>query len=165
MGQIVNVSPQQRQSFCTTQAHVFGTSKTLKPLPLAAVVGLWGGVLIFFHVCSAHCSTCLRLLLLLPLCYVANDFGEVGHYSFPKDMHSGRVCGNACCIHDLPLEFGQRGGPGNPILRKYPQATGSLPSPMCFRTLLHLSCVFKTCMKAQHMPLCKSNWSTGTQVI
>lgn len=64
----------------------------------------------------------------------------------------------------ISLQVGQRGDPGEPHLRKFPQTAGSLPSPMCFKTLLHLPCLLRH-LKAQHTPLCKSKLSTGTQVI
>lgn len=68
--------------------HMLVQAKHWNHFPLAAVVGLWGGVLIFLFMSAlTHCSTCLSSLLLLPLYYVVNDFGEVGHYSFPKDLY------------------------------------------------------------------------------
>lgn len=89
--------------------------------------------------------------------------GRLGTTLSLKTCTFWEVCGNACCIHDLLGGWPER-WPWEPHLRKFPQATGSLPSPMCFRTLLHLSCLLRH-LKAHHMPLCKSNWSTGTQVI
>ena len=124
--------------------HILVQAKHWNHFPLAAVflVGLWGRVLIFlFPSGLTHCSTCLSSLLLLPLCYVANGFGEVGHYSFPKDLH---ILGGLwiCMLHSSsPWRLAREVALGNPIWENSPRQQG-LYHPQCVSRPSSISHVF-----------------------